>query len=371
MGKRRLRFDQRKNYERKKRRMSVNTPPDLSTQQELVVSLPLSAYMSTATTDVSTLFSRLRSMNSLPAGWSIADAQQVPSPHQTINPPLTLCKMQCHPPDYVPTLVFIVAFDDQCTWTLRVYGSHVIVQRCTLLSDVEPSLRSVDSVVGFLSILDSSKFCEGNSDAKFRDLAKYSRGVFKDQQGNLVIIMVVHFTCQLNLFIYVFTYPGTNAAAFLDERALPQPTIRHSECALLLSEEDPVRCRWCDVYRQTLRVMTCRHRQSQEQAQNTSAPSSHTNYKYLSTPEKVDRLRRLHDDSRCLQKKLYHHEDRIAALIAREGVSLDAGTTDDLSAIMTEENASIAQKYPPNSCFGSSKKRPLVETGMACAGTLP
>ena len=201
MGKRRLRFDQRKNYERKKRRMSVNTPPDLSTQQELVVSLPLSAYMSTATTDVSTLFSRLRSMNSLPASWSIADAQQVPSPHQTINLPLTLCKMQCHPPDYVPTLVFTVAFDDQCTWTLRVYGSHVIVQRCTLLSDVEPSLRSVDSVVGFLSILDSSKFCEGNSDAKFRDLAKYSRGVFKDQHSNLVIIMVVHFTCQLNLFM--------------------------------------------------------------------------------------------------------------------------------------------------------------------------
>jgi len=61
----------------------------------------------------------------------------------------------------------------------------------------------MDSVVGFLSILDSSKFCEGNSDAKFRNLhvAKYSRGVFKDQQGNLVIIMVVHFTCQLDLFM--------------------------------------------------------------------------------------------------------------------------------------------------------------------------
>ena len=149
--------------------------------------------------------------------------------------------------------------------------------------------------------------------------------------------------------VYVFTYPGTNAVAFLDERALPQPTIRHSECALLLSEEDPVRCQRCDVYRRTLRVMTCRHRRSQEQAQNTSAPSSHTNYRYLSTPEKVDRLRRLHDDSRCLQKKLRRREDRIAALIAREGVSLDAETTDDLSTIMTEQNASIAQKYPPNS----------------------
>ena len=51
------------------------------------------------------------------------------------------------------------------------------------------------------SILDSSKFCEGNSDAKFRDLAKYSRGVSKDQQSNLVIIMVIHFTCQLNLLM--------------------------------------------------------------------------------------------------------------------------------------------------------------------------
>ena len=86
-----------------------------------------------------------------------------------------------------------------------------------------------------------------------------------------------------------------------------------------------------------------------KQSQDKSVPSSHTNYRYLTSPEKLEHLRRLHDESRCLQKKLHRCRDRITALVAKEGVSLDMETTDDLHAIMEEENASVVEKYPENS----------------------
>ena len=86
----------------------------------------------------------------------------------------------------------------------------------------------------------------------------------------------------------------------------------------------------CALYRETLRTMAFRH--CHKHSQDRSVPSSHTNYRYLTDPEKLDRLHRLHDESCCLQKKLHRCQDWIAALIAREGVSLDVETTDDLNS---------------------------------------
>ena len=142
---------------------------------------------------------------------------------------------------------------------------------------------------------------------------------------------------------------------FLDTQAIPQPTVRHNRCTMLLSEEDPSRCQQCSVYRRTLHVLV--HRRSQEQPQHLSTPSSHANYRYLSTPQKVDRLRQLHHGSRCLQKQLRRREDSIAALIAKEGVTLDVETSQDIGTIMTEENANIASKYPaqlPKNVLGTT-----------------
>ena len=135
--------------------------------------------------------------------------------------------------------------------------------------------------------------------------------------------------------------------AFLDSRPLPQPTIRHRECALLLTKDDPTRCQQCLSYRETLRIMAFRH--NQEQIQSKFVPSSHVNYRYLTSPQKKERLRRLHDHSRSLQKKLSRRQERIAALVAKEGVHLDTETTNDLHLITEEENSFVVKSYPENS----------------------
>ena len=130
-------------------------------------------------------------------------------------------------------------------------------------------------------------------------------------------------------------------------RPLSQPTTRHRECVLLLTKDDPTQCQQCVFYHETLRIMAFRH--NQEQIQSKFVPSSHVNYRYLTSPQKKERLRRLHDHSRSLQKKLVRHQEHIAALAAKEGVHLDIEMTDDLHLITEEENSFVVKSYLENS----------------------
>ena len=147
--------------------------------------------------------------------------------------------------------------------------------------------------------------------------------------------------------MYIIFYSGSTLTGYLETQAIPYPTILHRKCALLLSSDQPNRCQQCTLYRKTLHVFSRRH--SQVQSQNSSATSSHTNYRYLPTPQMLDRLRLLHSDNRCLQKQLGRCRDHITSLIAKEGVTLDAGMSQDMSTIMEEENARIVSKYEEHS----------------------
>lgn len=79
------------------------------------------------------------------------------------------------------------------------------------------------------------------------------------------------------------------------------------------------------------------------------APSSHTNYRYLSTPEKIERLRGLHQESRSAQKKLHRIQVKVAEYIESRGVTLDAETTVDIQQIMQEHEHHIIRQFPPGS----------------------
>ena len=55
------------------------------------------------------------------------------------------------------------------------------------------------------------------------------------------------------------------------------------------------RCVKCSDYRQTLNRMLFRAKDKQDIDLEHCEPGSHTNYRYLSTPEKCIRLQRLHN----------------------------------------------------------------------------
>ena len=69
VGKRRLRFDLRTNYERRKYGLHVKIPLELVKSSELMIHLLLSAYTSSEVADVSVLHTRLKMSKKIPPGW--------------------------------------------------------------------------------------------------------------------------------------------------------------------------------------------------------------------------------------------------------------------------------------------------------------
>ena len=77
-------------------------------------------------------------------------------------------------------------------------------------------------------------------------------------------------------------------------------TICSSSCELLVCEPVMVqRCKRCSEYRKILNVMISRSKKDSDK----SNPCSHTNYRYLNSPEKMQRLRRLHTTARSQRQK--------------------------------------------------------------------
>ena len=145
---------------------------------------------------------------------------------------------------------------------------------------------------------------------------------------------------------YWFNKLGTRVIACLDSRAFSRPTIRHVECRLLLAESSKSdRCEKCTMYRKTLNKALSRKRQDL----NTDAPHSHTNHRYLSSPEKVAKIKQLQHTNRMSQKRIVRLTQRFEELTARSGVCLDDGMSNDLKTIIKEEDKSVLELYPKDS----------------------
>ena len=112
--------------------------------------------------------------------------------------------------------------------------------------------------------------------------------------------LVVHTThgCTLGVFITVtckkllsdtFSYIVCIVAT-VDFNRTGVPSIYHINCEILISQGSS-RCDHCKKHRKSLCAMASRGRKD-----GLTDPSSHTNYMYLKTPEKNDRLAQLHKE---------------------------------------------------------------------------
>ena len=139
---------------------------------------------------------------------------------------------------------------------------------------------------------------------------------------------------------------GTHIIARFDSRPLPWPTIRHSKCEFLVSSGTS-RCANCSEYRHILLTMS--RRASVGKSTEKTATSSHTNYRYLSTPEKHKRMKSLHRESRVVHMRLQRMEVRLRKAIEDKGVCLDTEVTDDLRHVMESEDDRVMRDIEPGS----------------------
>ena len=71
------------------------------------------------------------------------------------------------------------------------------------------------------------------------------------------------------------------------------------------------------------------------------ATDSHTNFRYLDTPEKFERMRNLHKLVRSQQKKIAQLQQTLDRYIQTDGVKVDDTTNKDLYTIMTRNSSSV------------------------------
>ena len=126
---------------------------------------------------------------------------------------------------------------------------------------------------------------------------------------------------------------GTKVIARLDCRAFSRPTIQHVKCFPLLPEScDSDRCEQCITYRKTLAKAASRKATTQTSAH------SHTNHRYLTSPQEIARIRELQHTNRVCQKRIEQLSKKIEELTSRNGVCLDDDISADLKEIVKQED---------------------------------
>ena len=124
-------------------------------------------------------------------------------------------------------------------------------------------------------------------------------------------------------------------------------TVRHKDCNLLLPPDSAcVRCAKCVRHRSSLQIQA---KQKVKSNSSRTAPSSHTNYRYLSRSELILRLEREHHQRQLISKQCQRLKTRIEDVSERAGVTVDQTTHEGLKEIMVTENNNVLQSLPPNS----------------------
>ncbi len=100
------------------------------------------------------------------------------------------------------------------------------------------------------------------------------------------------------------------------------PTIRSTQCALLVTE--PGRCATCAKYRVTLNAMLSRHlSEPSTSSASPTNPSSSTNLRYLSTPQKTARFRRLRLKMKQTNSQLERLREKLDKVVDERSTEVD------------------------------------------------
>lgn len=126
-------------------------------------------------------------------------------------------------------------------------------------------------------------------------------------------------------------------------------TIRHVSCRVLLSSGEEVRCGQCTQYRKVLHAMLFREHNHSDTSVSRTDADSHVNYRYLKTPEKIERLQALHHQNRLCLKRLSRLQSKLHEVIEQQSVVVDEPVADDLSQIMEEEEVQVQSLFPEGS----------------------
>ena len=136
------------------------------------------------------------------------------------------------------------------------------------------------TVVKVMDVVNNSDKCIGNPDVKFMPLLTRRNGVFMNHDGKYYAF---YFQC---IQIALHNFVGTQTVAIHDTKSIQSPTIRCTNCTVLLSKNGKTkRCIPCMSFRDSLRSQLSRLKQMEAQPDRLTNPHSHTPYKCLDREE--------------------------------------------------------------------------------------
>ena len=198
---------------------------------------------------------------------------------------LTICRLHHSSPITTKQPVVIthcVIVHEDLSWELFVHGHVVDIPNCQALSSFG-SITTTEKVNEILVLLTSLNVCIGHPDKHFIELCNARKGQFVGKNGEIVAIKDDYCPVVVN-------------------GGICNETIRTSKCEMVVTNE---RCSKCKHHRSALRSMHTRF--IKHDSEKCSQASSHTNYRYLKTPERKKRMSRLKsqlDESKRAVEKL-------------------------------------------------------------------
>ena len=125
------------------------------------------------------------------------------------------------------------------------------------------------------------------------------------------------------------------------------------------------------VHRSTLHSYVARAKKQAQMPAIDHGTSSHTNYRFMTTPEKDARMHALQREKRALQLKVKRLEAKLAVAMEKTGITLDDEVSHDFEKIMADEDEGITKKYPTDSfeyIFWKQQREALARKGNAKKG---
>ena len=138
---------------------------------------------------------------------------------------------------------------------------------------------------------------------------------------------------------------GKSVVARVDSERLGSSSIFHVDCEIILdSTSKSGRCSACTKHRKSLNTMASRtHRDDR------THPSSHTAFSLLNTPEKEERLHRMHRENVCLKSQIARLREKISTAVSNDGVNVDPELNEDLKDMVEKSRDEIHKTYPEGS----------------------
>ena len=138
---------------------------------------------------------------------------------------------------------------------------------------------------------------------------------------------------------------GTNTVAAIDKTRTGYFSIYHAECDILItSDQECSQCKCCKKYKKTLTAMLSRRLKDQK-----THPSSHTTYANLSSSEKDERLRNIHQENKKANLRISRLKQKISDVTSQDGVLLDDEMHKDMKAMMNASTNQVHSMYPEGS----------------------